>query len=382
MPPRWRSRITISGSLAQKPGLAGHTWVFLNWVLGFRRLGYDVVFVDWLSPEMCGGRVEKSENVVYLRSVMREFGLADSFSLLDKSTGQAVAGLSREDVVRRARDSAFLLNVMGYLDDEEILGAATLRVFLDIDPGFGQMWCELGLANVFAGHDRFVTIGENIGRRDCAIPTCGLDWITTPQPIVLERWPVENGGGRSFTSVCTWRGAFGPIEFGRTTYGLRVHEFRKFAELPRLTGSPFELAVDIHDTDGEDRLVLERNGWKLVEPRSVASDPAAYRAYIAGSRAEFMVAKGMYVQTRSGWFSDRSICYLASGKPVLAQDTGLDDLYPTGEGLLLFATLEEAAAGVNEIVSHSDLHSRAARALAEEYFDSDAVLTRLLERLG
>jgi hypothetical protein len=373
--------IVIAGSVAQRVGVGGHAWVFLQYLLGFRRLGFDVLFVDWLDAAMCRGPVERSEEVAYLRAVMEQSELGDSFSLLDRDRGEAVAGLSRREVVRRAGESALLLNVMGYLDDEEILAAAPLRVFVDIDPGFGQMWRELGLADVFAGHDRFVTIGENIGRPGCKIPTCGLEWIATPQPVVLERWPVRSGGGRAFTSVCSWRGAFGPVEYHGKVFGLRVHEFRKFAHLPRLSGRPFELALDIDEADAGDRALLERNGWTLVDPRSVVADPAAYQSYIAGSRAEIMVAKAAYVEARSGWFSDRSICYLASGKPVLAQDTWLDR-YPTGEGLITFSTLEEAVAGVEEIERDYDRHARAARQLAEDHFDSDRVLGRLLERLG
>ena len=147
------------------------------------------------------------------------------------------------------------------------------------------------------------------------------------------------------------------------------------------TGQEFELALDIDPADEEDRRALEENGWRLVDPRAVAGDPSSYRRYIQGSMAEICVAKNMYVETKSGWFSDRSICYLASGKPVLHQDTGLKHLYPTGEGLIVFSTLDEAAAGVGDSGEY-DRHSKAAREIAEEYFDSDKVLTRLLENLG
>jgi hypothetical protein len=271
---------------------------------------------------------------------------------------------------------------MGFLTDEDVLAAAPRRVFLDTDPGFGQMWRELGQADVFAGHDAHATIGENIGHPECEIPTCGLDWITTRQPIVLAEWPATPRRRDVFTTVASWRGAYDPVEYRGKRYGLRCHEFRRFFELPRLTGQEFELALDIHPADHEDREALERNGWRLVDPRAVAGDPWSYRRYIQDSMAEICVAKNMYVETKSGWFSDRSICYLASGKPVLHQDTGLRHLYPTGEGLILFSTLEEAAAGVEAIRSDYERHSRAARAIAEEYFDSDKVLGKLLEKLG
>jgi hypothetical protein len=374
--------IVIAGSLAQRPQAGGHSWVFLQYLLGFRRLGWEVLFVDWLEPAMCSGPVERSTNAAYARSVMERFGLGDDFSLLDRSSGLAAAGLAREEVLRRARGSTFLLNVMGYLDDEEILAAVPRRVFLDIDPGFGQMWRELGLADPFRGHDDFVTIGENIGRPGCSIPTCDLDWITTRPPVVLEHWPRGKGSDGSFTSVVTWRGDFDSVEYGGKTYGLRAHEFRKYLQLPGRSGRRFELALDIHADESRDLALLEENGWHLVDPVRAAGDPDRYRAYVAGSLGELMVAKGMYVETHGGWFSDRSACYLACGGPVLAQDTGIDDLYPVGEGLLTFRTLEQALTGVESICADYNGHSSAARAIAEEYFDSDKVLTRLLGALG
>jgi hypothetical protein len=356
--------------------------VFLQYLLGFRRLGWDAFFVDWLDPSMYEGPLERSPGTAYLRGVMEQSGLGASYTLLNRQTGRSIAGLPRDEIVARARGASFLLNVMGYLDDEEILACARRRVFLDIDPGFGQMWHELGLHEAFAGHDDHVTIGENIGRLGCSLPTCGLRWLTSRQPVVLELWPAQAEGSDRFTSVATWRGAYAPIEFRGERYGLRAHEFRKFAELPRLTSRQFELALDIHEAEVQDRALLSEHGWRVVEPGAVAGDPDRYRAYIADSRAEFTVAKGMYVKTGSGWVSDRSICYLASGKPVLAQDTGLDALYPVGEGLLAFRTLDEALAGVEALERDYEGHARAARRLAEAYFDSDKVLGRLVESLG
>lgn len=382
-------RIVIAGSLAQKPRHGGHTWVFLQYLLGFKRLGWDVLFLDQLEPEMCvddRGQpcdLDRSVNLRYLLEVMGRFGLSDSFALI-YNHGERFVGLSRNQVMERVRNSAFLLNVMGFLSDEEILSCAPKRVFLDIDPGFGQMWRALGLHDPFHGHDAFVTIGENIGQPGCDIPTCGLDWITTRQSIVLDYWPSQHSGhnGQPFTSIAGWRGAYGPLAYKGKTYGLRVHEFRKFIELPRLSQQPFQLALDIHPAEVNDIGLLTDNAWSLVDPKVVASDPWVYRSYIQHSKAEFMVAKNMYVQANSGWFSDRSMCYLASGRPVVAQDTGISQLYRTGEGLLTFTTLEEARAGVEEVSRDYERHSRAARAIAEEYFDSDKVLTRLLNKVG
>jgi hypothetical protein len=386
-----RGTVVLAGSLAQRWGKGGHAWVFLQYLLGFRRLGWDVFFLDALEPEMCTDRdgrpcgVEVSANLRYLEEVMEGFGLGDRFALLYDG-GSRVLGRSRKDVVALVEGAACLVNVMGFLEDEEILAAAPLRVFLDIDPGFGQMWRDLALADVFQGHDAHVTIGENLGQPECLIPDCGIEWITTPQPVVRSHWDAESWGlprmEGSFSSVVSWRGPFAPIEHRGRVYGLRVHEFRDFLPLPRLTGERFELALEIDPADEADRSRLAGSGWTLLDPRVTAGDPWKYRDFIHRSAAEFLVAKNLYVDTRSGWISDRSLCYLASGRPVLAQDTGLSDRYPVGEGLLLFRDLDEAKAGVERIRRDYPLHARAARDLAAEYFDSDRVLGHLLARLG
>ena len=361
--------------------------MFLQYLLGFKRLGYDVVFLDWIEPGMCvdatghACSVERSSNLAYLVNVMDRFGLSDAFSL-SYDGGRRSIGLSRDDVATRVSDAALLLSVNGYLTDPTVLGLARLRVFLDIDPGLVQMWQALDLADLFGDHDAHVTIGENIGRSGCPIPTCQREWITTRQPVVLDEWPPQPCRGSSFTSIATWRGLYGPLEYGGKTYGLRVHEFRRFVELPRLTGQPFELALDIHPDEVDDLALLSDNGWSLANPREVAGDPCAYRAFIQQSGAELGVAKNLVVETGAGWVSDRSICYLASGKPVIVQDTGLGALYPTGEGLLTFSTVDEAVTAVHDVARHPDRHARAARAVAEEHFDSDTVLRRLLAKLG
>jgi hypothetical protein len=384
-----RGLVLYSGALAQLPRQGGLTWLHLQFLLGLRRLGWDVLFIDRLEPAMCvdeAGRpasLAESLNLRYFLEIMEEFGLADAFSLI-YNRGERRIGLSRQEVLTRAAAADLLVNVMGYLNDEEILGRARRRVFLDIDPGFGQMWRDLGLHDAFRGHDDFVSVGRNIGRPGCSIPTCGLRWITMPPPVVLELWraqpPPADG---AFTSIGAWRGPNGPIQHGGRTYGLRVHEFRKLLGLPSLCpGARFEMALAIDPADGKDIQSLYDNGWSIVDPKAVATGPAKYQAYIAGSRAELMVPKQMYVQTNSGLLSDRSAYYLATGRPVLARDTGIGQLYPTGEGLLTFSTLEEAAAGVEAINRDYARHARAAREIAVEHFDSDTVLGRLLHNLG
>jgi hypothetical protein len=377
----------VGGSVAQQPGRGGLTWVFLQYVLGLKQLGWDVLFLDRLEPIMCVDRagrqcdVKDSLNLRYFEAVMERFDLVGAYALLYNGKQESF-GLPREKVLSVAERSAFLLNFNGFITDEEILARAPLRVFLDIDPGFGQMWQELGLHHSFQHHDVYVTVGENIGTPQCTIPTCGLDWVTTPQPVVLDYWPAGPPEGTRFTSVASWRGPYGPVEYRGKTYGLRVHEYRKFVGLPCMSPEDFEIALDIDSQEVNDLALLRANDWTLVDPRRVAGDPWTYQRYVQQSKAEFSVAKTMYVETWSGWFSDRSICYLASGRPVLAQETGFSRLYPVQEGLLTFVTLDDAVAGVEEISGDYDRHARAARGIAEEYFDSKRVLSRLLEAVG
>ena len=377
----------MAGGLAQRPRHGGHAWVFLQYLLGLKRLGWDVLFLDWLDQSMCVDDqghecvFERSANVDYLMTVMERYGLVDSFSVFLTGSSETI-GLSRHDVIARCQDSILLLNVMGYLADDELMASVPYRVFLDIDPGFGQMWRALELKDVLCRHDRYVTIGGNIGDPSCLIPTLNIDWVTSYPPVVLEHWPIRPcAGNRPFTTVGTWRGPFAALEYEGCTYGLRAHEFRKFAALPKRTRASFQLALDIHPAETKDLEMLASYGWLLIDP-AVAATPDSYRDFIATSGAEFLVAKNMYVQSRSGWISDRSVCYLASGKPVLAQDTGFGDRYSKGEGLVTFTALDEAVEGVERITRDYERHCQAARRIAEEHFDSDLVLTRLLGELG
>lgn len=382
--------VLLGGSVAQRPGSGGHTWVFLQYLLGLQALGCDPVLVDWLEPGMCTDRagqpasVERSWNVAYVRDVMERFGLGDRWAILHED-GREVIGMSAAALDAAVGRAALLLNVNGFVRHERVFSRVPLRAYLDIDPGFGQMWRALDLHDPFEGHDAFVTIGERIGRADCTIPTNGLEWITTPQPVALDHWPAQapaSGAGGAFTSVASWRGPFAPVEYEGVTYGLRVHEFRRFADLPHRTAERLEVALDIHEAETADLDLLHANGWRLADPAREAADPWTYRTYVQRSKGELMIAKNMYVASRSGWISDRSICYLASGRPVVAQDTGLSDLYPVGRGLVTFSAPEEAAAALGRVSAEYERHCEAARALAQEHFRAESVVGRLLGELG
>jgi hypothetical protein len=368
--------IIVSGAIANKFRHGGEAWVRLNWALGFRKLGFRVLLLEQLRG------IPDPQAIPYLRRVVERFGFADSSALIGEGD-EILYGLDHERIDAIAADAEALINITGHLTYEPVMQRVERRVYVDIDPGFTQFWhAERNRGARLEGHDFYFTIGENIGTPECPIPTSGLAWRKTRPPVVLDEWPVARAAGfERFTTVASWRGPFGVVEFGGQTFGLKVHEFRKFIELPQRAGLPFELALNIHPADGKDLEALQRHGWRITDP-SVAREPDEFRGYVQGSSAEFSVAQGIYVQTQSGWFSDRTAAYLASGKPALVQDTGFTRNIPTGEGLIAFRTLDEAVAGAESIASDYPRHCRAARALAEEYFASDVVLGKLLREIG
>jgi hypothetical protein len=258
----------------------------------------------------------------------------------------------------------------------------SMRIYVDLDPAFTQLWFEAeGIDPGFDRHDRFVTVGAALGTPACSVPTCGRTWITTPQPIVLDYWPIaENLTHEAATTIGHWRG-YGSIVHDGVHYGQRAHSMRQFLGLAQQTGREYLLALAIDPGELADLEAFDSHGWDLIDPDTVAGTPDDYRAFVQGSWAEFGVAKLGYVVSRCGWFSDRSICYLASGRPVVAQDTGFPSWLPTGDGLFAYSTTDEAAAAFDEIERDYAHHRHAARELAETVFASDRVLTELLECL-
>jgi hypothetical protein len=381
----------VAGALANKPGSGGEAWVRLSWIRGLQRLGWEVVFVEQIASAGCvdaRGRPaawEESENRRFFDRVVADFGLGGSAAVIVDG-GRAFHGMSRDELLDRARAARLLLNISGHLDWPPLFDRLANRVYLDIDPGFTQFWQAQGTPGArLEGHDAYYTVGLNVGAADCCIPTCGLRWRHVLPPVVLDDWPVADGGGATlnreagrFTTIASWRGPFGPIVHEGKTLGLKVHEFRKVLELPGRTGLPFEIALAIHPADAADRDRLLAHGWHLADPAVVAADPHAFRDYVSGSRGEFSVAQGVYVDTHSGWFSDRTVRYLAAGRPAVVQETGFSRHLPTGTGLVTFRTPAEAATAAADIVARYDEHRAAARRLAEQHFDSDRVIGGLL----
>ena len=363
----------VAGAIANKPHNGGESWVRLSWLLGLRQLGCEVHFIEQ------GG----AEGSTYLDEVARRFGLTGHISLVT-SDGQVVSGPSAEDLDALIDRAECLVNISGNLSAPSLLSRFRRRAYIDVDPGYTQFWHAAGqLGTSLLQHDAWFTVGQNIGTATCPVPTDGIPWQTVLPPVVLSEWPVRVADRADrMTTVAGWRGSFGAVEVSGHRYGTKAHEWRRVLALPGLAPREFEIALAIDPADESDRSSLVEHGWRLVDPLEVAGDPDLFRAYVQESGGEFSVAQGIYVETNSGWFSDRTVRYLASGKPVLVQDTGFSRTLPTGEGLVTFRDLGEAVEGAKRIASSYESHAIAARQLAEEYFDSDRVLGSFLDDLA
>lgn len=379
-------RVIVGGALANRPGNGGGAWVRLSFVRGLLRLGFDVLFVEQLAASACrdaGGAPalpEDSRNLAYFRAVTHQFGLA-GVSAVIVDEGPVAYGRPLPELIQFAQSAELLLNISGHLSHEALVKGPRVRAYVDLDPGFTQVWHEQGVKRV-GDHDAYFTVGENIGRSGCSIPTNGLRWRPLRQPVVLDDWPVAaDADADRLTTVASWRGPYGPLQLDGRRLGVKVHEFRRFWSLPGQAPQCFEVALDIGAGDRADREELLRRGWRLVDPAVVACDPGRFRDYVTGSGGEFSPAQGVYVETGSGWFSDRTVRYLAAGRPALVQDTGLEWARRGGEGLVSFRTLGEAIAGARRVQRDYTAHRQAARAIAEERFDSDKILSALVDEL-
>jgi hypothetical protein len=339
---------------------------------------------------------EASVNLAYFERVVDSFDLGANTALVCDD-GDPIFGMSREDLLELAESAHLLVNIAGAVRWPELLRRVRRKAYVDLDPGFTQQAHAQGKL-ALDDHDLLFTHGANIGAAGCPIPTSGLSWRPIGHPVVLSEWPVSRGGDSTrFTTVAAlFASARGWPSDGRLGSASKAAELLKIVELPLRLPYTFEIAVRTRDSRvsvaarggvevEEERVHLDRLqqcGWRVLDPYEVAADPFAYRSYIQGSGAELSVAKGIFVTTGSGWFSDRTAYYLASGKPALVQDTGFGRVIPVESGLLAFRTLDEAIAGAEEIASDYERHCRAARALAEEHFDSDRVLSRFLDDVG
>jgi hypothetical protein len=371
--------------ICAQPNQGGATWAVLQFLLGLGRLGWRVHFVETVDPGSvvpAGAPLERSINAAYLAATMSAFGLDGCWTLLGRGDRGGV-GVSRADLRRICAGADLLLNISGTLTDEELIAGPAVRVYVDLDPAFTQLWHAVeGIDMGFDRHDRFVTVGQAIGEPGCPIPTCGRQWVGIAPPVVLEHWPARGAPARlEMTTVGHWRG-YGSIEHGGVHYGQRAHTLRRLITLPSLTDQRFLVALAIHPGERTDIEALSANGWQTVDPGSVAWDTASYRRFVGESRAEIGIPKSGYVESRSAWFSDRSACYLASGRPVIAMSTGFERHLPVGDGLLSFQDVAEAAECIAAVNADYPKHSAAARRIAEEHLDSDRVLAGMLDAIG
>ena len=363
--------IIVAGAIANKPQNGGEAWVRLSWARGMQQLGFQTFFIEQITSP-------SDDAIAYFKKVTQKFGFSYTAALIDDQ-GRTIVGIEHLDEVAKA--AQLLINISGHFKVPKLVEKIRRKAYIDIDPGYTQMWHEQDVAKI-PPHDFYFTIANNIGKPDCLIPMAGINWRPILQPVVLEDWPVAPAPKlRRFTTIAAWRGSFGTVHYRNHTFGQKCHEFRKFIELPKRSPHAFEIALHIHEGDHKDRDALIEHGWKLADPKAVAADPQDFRKYVQQSAAEFSVAQGMYVDTNSGWHSDRTIRYLASGRPALVQSTG-DIGIPVGEGLIQFKTLDEAIGGADRLMREYAHHSKAARNLAETYFDSSKVLGHLLQQVG
>lgn len=373
-------KIVVAVGIASHPiSAAGNTWNSLNWALGFRELGWQVLVVEAIRSERCvdgawrPAPLEQSANLAYWREITTRFGLRAAL-FVDGAPDDAT-------VHDFAAEADLFLNLSGHFPPGLIEFPRAVKIYQDGDPAFSQIWAEQYDVDMnFAAHDRFITAGLQLGQSESFAPTCGLEWIPTFPPVVLKHWPyAPQADFDRFTSVAHWEGYKSSEWRGEWFHGKR-EEFLKFTDVPRRVSRPIELAT--HVTVHEAELgPFREGGWRFVEAAPICGTLEAYGEYLRGSSAEFSVAKGGYVTSRAGWFSDRAVCYAASGKPLVAQDTGVGDRLPVGEGFHPFRTPEEAVTACERVIADFPAQQRAARALAEEFFDSSKVIGRLLDRL-
>lgn len=385
MPPR--PKIVLLHFVGQMP-LAGIAWQAVHYLVGLEQLGFDAWYVEDgganpYDPRKNSVVMDCAYNVDYLKRAMTRFGFGERWAYWDAITDHW-HGLPRDAVATLFREAAGLINLCGAtrLRDEHM--ECPVRIMIDTDPGFEQIKYATGDAGAQAylgAHTHFFTYGENIGAPDCGLPLAGLPWQATRPPVVPDFWLADPGAGSRFTTIATWENKGKNIDFEGKRYLWSKHvNFLRFLDLPLQSRQDFEMAMLPPDEDVQ-REVRAKN-WHLCDPRPVSAEMTAYSDYIRTSRGEFTVAKDIYVRPNSGWFSDRSVCYLAAGRPVVTMKTGFSKFYPVGEGLFEFETVEEALAAVDAVNADYPRHRRAARALAAEAFGSDAVIGRLLSQAG
>ena len=393
-----KPRLIVLGIVGRTP-FAGVAWQALHYLEGFRRLGYEVYYVeetgDWpYDPEQNTTTDDCRYTVNYIARLMAWCDLAHRWAYRAGVQGRPTFGLSESQLSTLFEGADVLVNLCGatVLRDEHLRVPA--RIYLETDPVVAQIQVVQGhqfRIDLLSAHTHHFTYGENVGTPDCGVPPTHFRYRPTRQPVVLDWWTSavsEPQGGDleppvagRFTTIASWQQSGNDVEWNGDTYFWSKHrEFLKFIDLPRYTRRPLELALACGDPEAI--RLLSSHGWSIVDAIPLSKDILPYRDYILGSGGEFTVAKDQNIRLRSGWFSDRSGCYLAAGRPVVTQETGFSKFLPTGEGLFGFTTIDQILAALEDICTDYRRHCRAARAIAEEYFDAAKVLDRLLLDAG
>jgi hypothetical protein len=383
---RDRTRIIVLGYIIRGP-YGGLAWHHLQYTMGFASLGHDVYFFEDSDdyPACCDpitGSIgtDPFYGLQFATDVFKSVGLGDKWAYYDAHSSNWYGPL-RADALQIAATADLLLNVSGSNPIRSWVENVPIRVFVDTDPAFTQIrhLTDPSAKDLALKHTAFFTFGENMFEQDCSIPNDGFQWQATRQPICLNAWTVTPGASTGrFTTVMQWD-SYASRQYAGKRYGMKSASFSPFLELPKQTSATLELALGSETAPRDD---LRRMGWYIVDPTVVVRDIWAYQQYISSSSAEFAVAKHGYVSSRSGWFSERSAAYLASGRPVVTQETGFSRWLKAGAGVLAFSTPEEALNGIEEVCSHYELQSHVAREIAEEYFDARKVLRKLLHDVG
>ena len=372
--------IILSGTIGRS-GLGGQAWACLQYLLGLRALGHEVYYLEdcgrssWVYIWETGEWTHELDYpAAYVRACLEPFGLGDRWIYRDNYRSLGMPLENFLEICSRA--DLLVMRAVPFWNWRKEYELPRRRAFIDVDPGFTQIAIangDGGLTQGIARAERRFTYAQRFGAANCAIPSDGGPWLLTRPPVFLPEWPVAGMAATHFTSVMRWQGFKEVVRRG-VNYGQRDKEFPRYFDLPKRTAQKFLIAQM-----GLKPELLAQHGWEVALGEIISRTTQSYREFIQNSRAEFSVPKNGYVAMRGGWFSDRSVCYLASGRPVVIEDTGLADWLPVGEGLATFSDPESALGCIERINSDYENHRRAARQLAEKYFATDKVLPALLE---
>ena len=370
--------VALNANTLHAPVAGGHRWVFLNWALGLADLGCRVIWLEGVKADVPAAILRT--RVSALKNHLARYGFDKSVVLFSRAAPAEPVPCESPDagLALEAIDGADLLLNIAYEAAPELLRRVRRTAMVDIDPGLTQMWIDEGQLRI-PPHDVYFTIGETVGQPNTRFPDCGLRWHYTPPPIHLPAWPpAALNAAAPYTTVTNWWDGW--VIYRDENYANRKRDgFEPFLDLPRRTSRPLELAIDLGTNMPEEGATLERRGWRLRDATVVAGTPWDYQDYIRSSFGEFTCVKPSCVRLQNAWISDRTLCYLASGKPAVVQHTGPSRFLPSDAGLCRFTTIEESVAQLERVASDYDRQCRLARRLAEEYFDARRIIRRVLD---